>query len=159
MKSICMTTSCVLATIVLSTQLCMPAMPANSTLQGSVAKTKATTTTEKSFFSRHPKIRSATIGAGVGTAVGAVTGLVSGKGVVRGAAIGAGAGAGIGHIRSSQTMKRHPIVKDVATGTVVGLGLGLSASRGHGKGKKLGQATAVGAAIGLGVGLLKDKLK
>jgi len=106
-----------------------------------------------SYWSRHPKIKSAAIGAGVGTAAGAVTGLVTGRGVVRGAAIGAGAGAGVGLLRSSHTMRRHPILNDVATGSVVGLGLGLAGGRHHGTAAR---ATAVGAAVGLGVGLFKN---
>jgi hypothetical protein len=111
----------------------------------------------KTYFQQHPKVRAALIGAGVGTAAGAVTGLITHKGVFRGAAIGAGAGAGVGLIRSSQTMQRHPIVKDLATGAVAGLGLGMASS--HHLGGKVGKLTAVGAAVGLGVGVLKDKLK
>lgn len=106
----------------------------------------------RTFFQRHPKVKAATIGAGVGAAAGAVTGLVSGRGVLRGTAIGAGAGAGVGLIRSSRTLKRHPIIRDVATGTVAGLGLGWAASR---RGRTIGKATAIGAAAGLGVGLLR----
>lgn len=106
----------------------------------------------RTYFQRHPKVKAAVVGGGVGAAAGAVTGLVSGRGVLRGAAIGAGAGAGIGLIRSSRTMKRHPIIRDVATGTVAGLGLGWAASRSR---RTIGKATAVGAAVGLGVGLFK----
>src|SRR5579875_3690524 len=102
----------------------------------------------RTYFQEHPKMRAALIGAGVGA--GAGTGLVTGRGVFRGAAIGAGAGAGVGLIRSSVIMRRHPILKDVATGGVAGLGLGMAA--GHHMG---GRGLGVGAAIGLGVGLLK----
>jgi hypothetical protein len=107
----------------------------------------------RTFFQRHPMVKSATIGAGVGAGAGALTGLVTGRGVIRGALIGGGAGAGVGVVRSSQIMKRHPIVRDVATGSLVGLGLGAAASRGH---RLPLQATAVGAAVGLGVGLFKN---
>jgi hypothetical protein len=107
----------------------------------------------RTFFQRHPMVKSATIGAGVGAGAGALTGLVTGRGVVRGALIGGGAGAGVGIVRSSQIMRRHPIVRDVATGSLVGLGLGAAASRGH---RLPLQATGVGAAIGLGVGLFKN---
>lgn len=110
----------------------------------------------RTFFQRHPRVKAATIGAGVGTAAGAVTGLVSGRGVLRGAAIGAGTGAGVGLIHTSPTMKRHPIVRDVAEGSLVGLGVGAAASR---KGKRMLQGAGVGAAVGLGVGLLKEGLK
>jgi hypothetical protein len=110
----------------------------------------------RTYFQQHPKVRAALLGAGVGTAAGAVTGLITHKGVVRGAAIGAGAGAGVGLIRSSDTLKRHPIVKDLATGAVAGLGLGLASHHRLGKAGELG---AVGAAVGLGVGVLRDKLK
>jgi hypothetical protein len=103
------------------------------------------------YFSDHPKVRAATIGAGVGTAAGAVTGLVTGRGVLRGAVIGAGAGAGVGLVRSSHIMRRHPIVRDVATGSLVGLGLGLAGGRNHGTAAR---ATGVGAAVGLATGLL-----
>jgi hypothetical protein len=146
----------VIATVFLANSA-MPSFAQNTQqLQGNVTKSKGSTQT---FFQKHPKIKSATIGAGVGTAAGAVTGLISGKGTMRGAAIGAGTGAGVGLIRSSETLKKHPVIKNTATGTVAGLGLGLAATRGRGKGAKIGAATGIGAAVGLGAGLLKDKLK
>jgi hypothetical protein len=104
----------------------------------------------RTYFQRHPKVKAATVGAGVGTAAGALTGLVSGRGVLRGGLIGAGTGAGVGLIRSSETMRRHPIIKNVATGSAVGLGLAAAASRHH-----LWAGTGVGAAAGLGYGLFK----
>jgi hypothetical protein len=107
------------------------------------------------YISTHPKMRSATIGAGVGTAAGAVTGLLTGRGVLRGAVIGAGAGAGTGLIRSSETMYRHPIVKNVATGSLVGLGLGLAGGRVPGTAAR---TTGVGAAGGLATALLMHGL-
>lgn len=132
-------------------------------MQGAVATSRPRTAVRtvyvrdrRTFWQRHPKVKAAAIGAGVGTAAGAVTGLVTGRGVVRGAAIGAGTGAGVGLVRSSRTLKRHPIIQDTATGTLVGLGLGAAASR---RGRRIGQATAVGAAVGLGVGVLRNGLK
>lgn len=107
------------------------------------------------YFTDHPKVKAATVGAGVGTAAGAVTGLVTGRGVLRGAAVGAGTGVGVGLVRSSHTMRRHPIVKDVATGSLVGLGLGYAGGRHHGT---TARATAVGAAAGLATGLLRHGL-
>lgn len=104
------------------------------------------------YFSDHPKVRAATMGAGIGTAAGAVTGLVSGRGILRGSLIGAGTGAGVGLIRSSHTMRRHPIVRDVATGSAVGLGLGMAGGRSHGHWGLKG--AGVGGAIGLAAGLL-----
>lgn len=106
----------------------------------------------RTFWQRHPMMKGAAIGAGVGAGAGAVTGLVSGRGVLRGAAIGAGTGAGVGVIRTSKIMKRHPIIQDVATGTVAGLGFGWAASRNR---RTIGKATGVGAAVGLGAGLLR----
>ena len=106
----------------------------------------------RTYFQRHPKVKAATVGAGVGAGVGALTGLVTGRGVVRGGAIGAGTGAGVGLVRSSTTMKRHPIIRDVATGTLVGGGLGWAGSRGRGT---IAKTAGVGAALGLGVGLFK----
>jgi|SRR5215470_8177600 len=103
------------------------------------------------YLSDHPKVRAATVGSGVGAAAGAVTGLVTGRGVLRGAVLGAGTGAGVGLVRSSQVMGRHPIVNDVATGSVIGLGLGLTGGRNHGTATR---TTAVGALVGLGAGLL-----
>jgi hypothetical protein len=103
------------------------------------------------YFAAHPKVRAATIGAGVGTAAGAVTGLVTGRGVLRGAVIGAGSGAGVGLIRSSHTMQRHPIVKDLATGSLVGWGLGMAGGSNHGTAAR---TTLVGGAAGLATGLL-----
>jgi hypothetical protein len=103
------------------------------------------------YISTHPKLKSATVGAGVGTAAGAITGLITGRGVIRGAVIGAGAGAGTGLIRSSQTMQRHPIMRTIATGTMVGLGLGMAGSRMHGT---TARTAGVGAAAGLGTALL-----
>lgn len=119
----------------------------NATVSKQHVSSKAT------YWQRHPKVKAATVGAGVGTAAGALTGLVTRKGVVKGAAIGAGTGAGVGLIRSSHTMKRHPIMKDVATGSAIGLGLGMAGGRGRHHNLK---ATGVGAAIGLGVGLVKN---
>ncbi len=106
----------------------------------------------RTYFQRHPKVKAATVGAGVGAGVGALTGLVTGRGVIRGGAIGAGTGAGVGLVRSSTTMKRHPIIRDVATGTLVGGGLGWAGSRRRGT---IAKTAGVGAALGLGVGLFK----
>lgn len=106
----------------------------------------------RTYFQRHPKVKAATIGAGVGAGAGALTGLVTGRGIIRGGAIGAGTGAGVGLVRSSTTMKRHPIIRDVATGTLVGGGLGWAGSRRRGT---IAKGAGVGAAIGLGVGLFK----
>jgi hypothetical protein len=109
-------------------------------------------TDNRTYFQRHPKVKAAAVGAGVGAGAGAVTGLVTNRGVVRGAAIGAGTGAGVGLVRSSKTMKRHPIVKNTATGALVGLGLGAAGSR---RGSTVTKTTAAGAAVGLGYGLFK----
>ncbi|MBX9666984.1 MAG: hypothetical protein K2X93_05160 [Candidatus Obscuribacterales bacterium] len=125
-------------------------------LQGSASRNTAGLTGTKKFFAEHPKVKSATVGAGVGAGVGAVTGLVTRKGVLRGSALGASTGAGVGLLQSSETMKRHPIMKDMAQGTLVGAGIGLAAHRGHGAGKKTTQAAIAGAAVGLGAGLLKN---
>jgi hypothetical protein len=107
---------------------------------------------ERTYFQRHPKVKSAVVGGGIGAGVGAATGLITGRGVLRGGAIGAGTGAGVGLIRSSNTMKRHPIIRDVATGAVAGGGLGWAGSRRNGT---IAKTAGVGAAIGLGVGLFK----
>jgi hypothetical protein len=105
------------------------------------------------YMQAHPKVRAATIGAGVGTAAGALTGLITGRGIMRGALIGAGTGAGVGLIRTSQIMQRHPIMRDVATGSAVGLGLGWATSNRYQRFTAPG--TAVGALAGLGVGVYK----
>jgi len=128
--------------------------PANSaTLEASATKGHHVkqSTRQSSYLQRHPKVKSATVGAGLGAVAGGATGLLTGRGVLRGAAIGAGTGAGVGLIRSSHTMRAHPIAKDVATGTAAGLGLGWAAGRRHSTVK----AGALGAAAGLGVGLFK----
>jgi hypothetical protein len=138
----------VLAVMALSCSLNMPAL-SQTIHKGYVGQNHAKV---RSYFYRHPKVKAATVGAGVGTAAGAVAGLVSGRGVVRGALIGAGTGAGVGLIRSSQVMKRHPIVRDTATGVAAGLGLGL-VSRGHHSAVK---GAAVGGAVGLGLGAIKQ---
>lgn len=138
------------------------AISANGTLcmaQYQATVTKSKSSGLKGYMNSHPKVKGATVGAGVGAGAGAVTGLISGKGTLRGAGIGAATGAGVGVVRTAKTMKRHPIVKDTATGALIGTGLGLAATRGHGKGKKTAAAAGVGAALGLGVGLFKDKLK
>lgn len=129
------------------------ALPADAQYRGYVYKKPNKV---KTFFNNHPKVKSATIGAGIGTAAGAATGLIAGKSVAKGALIGAGTGAGVGLIRSSRTLSRHPIIKDTATGSAVGLGLGLAASRGHHSGLK---GAAVGAGVGLGLGALKQALR
>jgi hypothetical protein len=111
----------------------------------------------RSYFYRHPKVKAATIGAGVGTAAGAATGLISGRGIGRGALIGAGTGTAVGLIRSSHIMRRHPYVKNGATGTLIGMGLGLAASHGHGHPGLKG--AAVGGGIGLGYQALSNMLR
>jgi len=103
------------------------------------------------YINSHPKLRSTTIGAGVGTAAGAVTGLITGRGILRGAVVGAGAGAGTGYIRSTDVMQRHPIVKNIATGSMIGLGLGLAGGRMPGTAMR---TTMVGGATGMATGLL-----
>lgn len=139
-------------------QSAQPMQPASAaTYNANVSKSKYSSSTKSgSYWSRHPKVKAATMGAGVGTAAGAVTGLVTHRGIVRGAAIGAGTGAGVGLIRSSKTMKRHPIANDAATGGAIGLGIGLAAGRGRHPGIK---GAAVGSAVGLGIGLLRNGLK
>lgn len=131
---------------------------AQTTLNGSASKSTARGKVSKTkrYFDAHPKVKSATVGAGVGAGVGAVTGLVTGRGVLRGTAVGAGTGAGVGLLQSSHTMKRHPIVKDIAQGTLIGGGLGLAASRGRGTGRRTAKTAAAGAAVGLGIGLWKN---
>lgn len=106
----------------------------------------------RTYFQRHPKVKAVSIGAGVGAGAGALTGLITGAGVVRGGVIGAGTGAGVGLVRSSETLKRHPIARDTATGTLSGLGLGAASGRG---GKRALEGAGIGAAVGLGVGLFK----
>jgi hypothetical protein len=135
----------------MGTQLCLPA---DAQYSGYVGRTR--TNSVKRFFNNHPKVKAATIGAGVGTAAGAATGLISGRGVGRGALVGAGTGAGVGLIRSSRMLRRHPIVKDTATGTAVGLGLGLAAGRGRNSALK---GAAVGTGVGLGLGALRQALR
>jgi len=110
---------------------------------------------QRSFWQKHPKVKAASIGAGVGAGAGAVTGLIARRSIVRGAAIGAGTGAGVGLVRSSDTLKRHPIVRDMGTGTLVGLGIGAATGR-HGATLK---GAGIGAAVGLGAGLLKNGLQ
>lgn len=149
----------VLTSSAIAATLCaMTVLPADAQLQGGVTKKSTSGTGIKGYLNSHPKVKGATVGAGVGTAAGALTGLVSGKGVLRGAAIGAGTGAGVGVIQTSKTMKRHPLVKDSATGALAGAGLGWAASKGRGTGKNVAKSAAVGTAVGLGVGLFK-KLK
>lgn len=133
---------------------------AQESLHGSVYKTKTGVCKAKTgtYLQRHPKVKGATVGAGVGAGAGAIAGLVSGKGMVRGAAIGAGTGAGVGLLQTSKTMKRHPLMKDMAEGTTAGVGLGLIANKGHGTGKKAMEAGAVGGALGLGAGFFKKEL-
>lgn len=106
----------------------------------------------RTYFQRHPKVKSAVVGAGVGAGAGAVTGLVTGRGVLRGAAIGAGTGAGVGLVRSSRTMRRHPLMRDMATGGLVGFGFGAAGSR---RGRTMVKSAAVGTAIGGGYHFLK----
>ena len=155
LNAIVLTTSFVLgSTFLLPTQFAQSAQ-AQTKLNGSASRSSVRYGTNKSYWQKHPKVKSATVGAGVGAGVGAVTGLVSKKGVLRGSAIGAGTGAGVGLIQSSKTMKRHPIVKDVLQGTVAGAGLGLAAKK-RGKYKTAGKVAATGAAVGLGIGVLKN---
>jgi hypothetical protein len=132
-----------------STQVCLPAEA--QYYRGYVRQNPV-----KSFFNRHPKVKAATVGGAVGTAAGAGVGLISGRGVGRGALIGAGTGAGVGLIRSSQMLRRHPIIKDTATGGVVGLGIGAAAGRGR---RPAVKGAAVGAGVGLGIGALRQVLR
>jgi hypothetical protein len=109
---------------------------------------------DRTYLQKHPMVKGAAIGAGVGAVAGGLTGVIAGRGFVRGAAIGAGTGAGVGVVRTSQTMKRHPIIRDTATGTLAGLGVGWAAGGSHGV--TAGKGAALGAAGGLGWGLLKN---
>ncbi len=127
------------------------------TYSASVSKAQPSKT--KQFFRKHEVVRKATIGAGVGTAAGAVTGLIAGKGMVRGAALGAGTGAAVGVINGNKTMARHPIIRDMATGTAVATGITMAATRGRGSASKTVKGAALGAALGLGAGLFRDKLR
>ncbi|MBX9719897.1 MAG: hypothetical protein K2X81_00755 [Candidatus Obscuribacterales bacterium] len=111
---------------------------------------------DRTFFQRHPKVKSAAIGAGVGAGVGGVTGLITHAGFGRGALIGAGTGAGVGLVRSSDTLRSHPIVRNLATGSLVGLGIGGAASRGH---SRAFQGAGIGAAVGLGASLLNGEFR
>ncbi len=132
-------------------------LPASAdTVQGSVSRTSVQ---EKTYLQRHPVVKRTAIGAGVGAGAGALTGLVTGKGVMRGAAIGAAAGGSVGLIKSSKTLKRHPVATKVAEGTAIGMGLGLAASRGHNAGKHTLEAGGIGAAVGLGAGLLQKEFQ
>ncbi|CAN5681115.1 hypothetical protein BH10CYA1_BH10CYA1_64330 [soil metagenome] len=119
----------------------------------SAGATRVRVAQKKTYWQRHPKVKAAAIGGGVGAAGGALVGGLTGHGVVRGAAIGAGTGAGVGLIRSSHTLKRHPIARDAATGTVAGLGIGWAGGRG---GSRAFKGAAIGGAVGLGVGLFKN---
>ena len=105
----------------------------------------------RSFFQRHPMVKSAALGGGIGAASGGVLGLATGHGFFRGAVIGAGTGAGIGVVRKSQIMARHPIARDAATGGLAGLGIAGSATHGGGL-----VGAGVGAALGLGWGMFKN---
>jgi hypothetical protein len=124
--------------------------------QGGVTQT---TIQGQTYLQRHPVVKRTAIGAGVGAGAGALTGLVTHKGAMRGAAIGATAGGGVGLIKSSKTLKKHPVATKVAEGTAIGLGLGLAASRGHNTTKRTLEAGGIGAAIGLGAGLLRNEFK
>jgi hypothetical protein len=126
------------------------------TMQGNVSRT---TVQGKTYLQRHPVVKRTAIGAGVGAGAGALTGLVTHKGVMRGAAIGAAAGGSVGLIKSSKTLKRHPVASNVAEGTAIGLGLGLAGSRGHNTTKRTLEAGGIGAAAGLGIGLLKHEFQ
>lgn len=126
------------------------------TYQGGVAKT---TVKEQTYLQRHPVVKRTAIGAGVGAGAGALTGLVTHHGAMRGAAIGATAGGSVGLIKSSSTLKKHPVAIKVAEGTAIGLGLGLAASGGHNTGKRTLEAGGIGAALGLGAGLLRNEFK
>lgn len=135
----------------------MTQIPANAqSLSGAVNRSQVGAT--QRFFDNHPKVRSTTISTGVGTAAGALTGLISGKGVFRGAAIGAGTGAGVGIVGNSETLKRHPIVRDTAVGTISGAGIALSSTK-RGKLRNMGKGAGVGAAMGMALGLLRTGLR
>lgn len=106
----------------------------------------------RTFFQKHPKVKAATLGAGVGAGVGALTGLLTHQSVMRGALIGAGTGAGVGLLRSSSIMARHPIMRNVATGSLAGLGIGGAMGRHRGL-----AGLGIGAAVGLGASLLNGQ--
>src|SRR5690349_13763515 len=61
----------------------------------------------------NPIVKQSLVGAGIGAATGFLTGHHhrEGHAVLRGAGIGALTGAGTGLVSSSQTMRRHPLVK------------------------------------------------
>jgi len=147
------TSSLVLLSAVLA---CNSSASFADTVQGGVSKT---TVSNETYLQRHPVVKRTAIGAGIGAGAGALTGMVTHKGVVRGAVIGAGAGGSVGLIKSSKTLKKHPVATKVAEGTVIGVGLGLAASRGHNTGKRALAAGGIGAAVGLGAGLLRKEFE
>ena len=147
------TNAIVLAAAALCTSLA-PVMA--DTYAGGVTRT---TVKEQTYLQKHPVVKRTAIGAGVGAGAGALTGLVTHKGTVRGAAIGAAAGGSVGLIKSSKTLKKHPVATKVAEGTAIGLGVGLAASRGHNATKRTLTAGGIGAAVGLGAGLLRNEFK
>lgn len=128
--------------------------------QGGVSKSRVhASCSNQTFLQRHPVVKRTAVGAAIGTAAGAGAGLISGKGGWRGAGVGAATGAGVGLIRSSKTLKAHPLASDIAQGSAIGLGLGIATHRGHNTGKKAAISTGIGAAVGLGAGLLKHELQ
>ncbi|MGE0201815.1 MAG: hypothetical protein AB7P76_12730 [Candidatus Melainabacteria bacterium] len=84
-------------------------------------------------------VRQAAIGAGIGALGGALTERTS---IGRGLGVGALTGAGTGLIETSDSMQRHPLVKNTLQGAVIGTGTSV-ARRGD---------TARGAVIGAGAG-------
>lgn len=125
--------------------------------QGGVSRTRVQG--KQTFLQRHPVVKRTAVGAAIGTAAGAGVGLISGRGGWRGAGVGAATGAGVGLIRSSKTLKAHPVASSIAQGTAIGLGVGVAANKGHNAGKRTAISTGLGAAVGLGAGLLKGELQ
>lgn len=86
------------------------------------------------------------IGAGVGAGAGALLD----KNVGKTAILGAGIGAGTQAVRYSNYMRRHPVVKTAAYGTLAGAGA--SQLTRHGS---IAKGSLWGAAIGTGVGAFR----
>lgn len=144
--------------LILLSALCLSTEAANAeSVKGGV--TKVGVPEQQTYLQKHPVVKRTAVGAGVGAGAGALTGLVTGKGTLRGATIGAATGGSVGLIKSSKTLKQHPLATKVAEGAAIGLGLGLASSNGHSTTKRSLTAGGIGAAVGLSAGLLQNEFK
>jgi hypothetical protein len=143
--------STALIALAVATQVAPAAQAARHRYYYTRPSTRVMVEREPTFFERHPMLKSTVVGGALGTGIGAIGGAIAGHHRAgRGALFGLGSGAGIGAVEGSTWGHRHPIMKETATGSLLGLGVGGTMGR-----HRALKGAGIGALLGGGLGLLR----